>query len=43
MAKKPTTHDDEAADKKLIDKTLKAKGLKCGGKVKKMKKGGRAC
>jgi len=33
-------HDDEAQDKKLISKMLKEKGLKHGGKVKKMAKGG---
>jgi len=33
-------HDDEAQDKKLIGKMLKEKGLKHGGKVKKMAKGG---
>ena len=33
-------HDDEAEDKKLIGKMLKEKGLKHGGKVKKMAKGG---
>jgi hypothetical protein len=27
-------HDDEAQDKVLIAKALKAKGLKCGGKAK---------
>ena len=39
-------HDDEAQDKKLIAKMIKAsekkeeKGMKKGGKVKTMKKGG---
>lgn len=39
-------HDDEAQDKKLIAKMIKAsekkeeKGMKKGGKVKAMKKGG---
>jgi len=35
-------HEDEAEDKKLIAKALKEKGLKGGGKVKKMAKGGKA-
>lgn len=35
-------HDDEAADKVLIKKELEKKGLKCGGRAKKMAKGGKA-
>jgi hypothetical protein len=34
-------HVDEAEDKKLIDTKFKEKGLKCGGKVKARKKGGK--
>lgn len=35
FAKGGKVHDDVKEDKALIAKALKAKGLKCGGKVKK--------